>query len=207
VFVRRSLGVVAVVVLGIAALQMLGVGPQSAQARLLSLHGEHQRVANALADSRRIAREVERTYRHAGADLAVREVSPMDVVETVELMPGVSRPGRSVPAGNGIYFAICKSAPCALHRHELSREQALLARREALELARRTLQETAADLVVVALPTRWVLTVLLVLTRGDLVAAGGDGLARRHLYVHGGVVPYSGTRDSLLAFPLESRSE
>jgi hypothetical protein len=121
-------------------------------------------------------------------------------------MPGLSRPGRSVPAANGIYFAICRRSPCALQRHVLSRDGALLARRAALELARRTLRETTADVVVVALPKRWVAMILLVLTRDELQAAGGadaDDTPRRHLYVHGGLVTHGGIRDSVLAFPLE----
>jgi hypothetical protein len=166
--------------------------------------------APVLEESRRIAREVEQSHRGNGARLLVAEVAAMFVVETVELMPGLARPGRSVPAANGIYFAICKRSPCALQRHDLSRERALMARRAAVELALRTLEETTADLVVVALPRRWRATILLVLTRDDVQARGDAGLddtARRHLYIHGGLVPYSSTRDSLLAFPLEPGSE
>ena len=200
---RRALSLA--VPLGIGGRQ-LSLGPQPAQALSGSLHGGQQLIAPALEESRRIAREVAQRYRHAGAELMVREVSATNVLETVELLPGRSRAGASLPAANGIYFAICRRSPCALQRHALSRERALQARREAVELALRTLTETAADLVVVALPRRWSLIVLLVLTREDVQGArgaGADEIARGHLYVHGGLAPYSATRDSLLAFPLE----
>lgn len=219
--------VVVSVALGIAAAHVLGVGPPPAQALPGgSQHAEQERTAPVIEESRQIARELAQRYRHRGEDLVAREISPMNVLETVELMPGLSRPGRTVPAADGVYFAICRRSPCALQRHNLSRERALLARRMALELALRTLDETASDLVVVALPKRWVLTILLVLTRDDLVAGGDGGRAlrrwsargfpadldvdevvRQNLYVHGGLAPYSATRDSLLAFPLEARAE
>lgn len=187
------------------AVLALSAAPQSADGspQAAALPGGRDAV---LAESRGIARELEPRLRSLGAGLVVAEVASTDVVETVELMPGLSRPGASLPAANGIYFAICRRSPCALQRHALSRERALRARREAVELAFRTLTETAADLVVVALPRRWSLLVLLVLTREDVQGergAGADEVARGHLYFHGGLAPYSATRDSLLAFPLE----
>ena len=184
-------------------------------------------MAGTLEESLRIAREVENRLRARGTDLRVSEVTSTRVVATLEVAPSSTRSARSVPADNGVYFSICRRVPCAVHRQRISARVALLARRAALELALRTLKETSADLVVVALPKRGVATVWLVLARSEVdvgdaagrelralqsrgrVGAGAlsDRVAREHLYVVAGLVPYSRTRDSMAAIPLFERSD
>jgi hypothetical protein len=125
----------------------------------------------ALAHAQVIRAEVTARYRHApGRKLAVTEATPTGVVESITLITDWLEPWRVVPAGNGIYFAICSvratcpyPAPSAVWPAEAS-----LPRRIALELAVRTLLETSVNLVVVALPTArptWV-----VVERDDLQA-------------------------------------
>ena len=76
---------------------------------------------------------------------------------------------RDVPAAGGIYFAICSAgATCPYPARWASwPAAAFLPGRQALELALRTLLETPATLVVVALPTAK--PVWLVVEREDLL--------------------------------------
>jgi hypothetical protein len=63
--------------------------------------------------------------------------------------------GRVVPLADGVYFSICSAhASCPYPaRRAAWRVAAVTPRRQALELALRTLLETTANLVVVSLPT------------------------------------------------------
>ena len=88
---------------------------------------------------------------------------------------------------------------------------ALVARRQAVELARRTLAETPLDLVVVALPQRST-RLLLVFERGrlDLADQGIDAslvdrLTRDRLYATAGLIAFSDTEDSLALVKLRAR--
>jgi hypothetical protein len=125
----------------------------------------------ALARARAIRAEVTAKYRHGpGRKLAVTEATSTGVVETITLITDWLEPERVVPAGNGIYFAICSvRAKCPYPvRSAAWPAEASLPRLIALELAVRTFLETSADLVVVALPTArptWV-----VFERDDLQA-------------------------------------
>lgn len=109
-------------------------------------------------------------YRLApGRKLAVTEATSTTVVGSLTLMTE-SAEFRVVPAGNGIYFAICPArASCPYPARSASRTpNAFLPRRQALELAVRTFLETSASLVVVALPTAQ--PVWVVFERDDLLA-------------------------------------
>ena len=88
---------------------------------------------------------------------------------------------------------------------------AVVARRQAVELARRTLAETQLDLVVVALPQRST-RLLLVFERGrlDLSDQGTDAslvdrLTRDRLYATAGLIAFSDTEDSLALVKLRAR--
>ncbi len=141
-----------------------------------------------LDKARVIAREVER-----GHGLPVSAVSTTASVATLELFDPVSRTTRSVPAANGIHFTLCARAlrRCAL--------PAFAARAQALELARRTLLETRADLIVVALPQTPTRHLQLVFERDVLVQPRGTAasLTRKRLYSMAGLLP-AGDKDSLL---------
>jgi hypothetical protein len=78
--------------------------------------------------------------------------------------------GRVVPMDNGIYFSICSArARCPYPaRWAAWRVAAFMPRRQALELALRTLLETTVSLVVVSLPTAQ--PVWAVFEREDLLA-------------------------------------
>ena len=132
------------------------------------------------------------------AALPVSPATTTAGVSTLELVDPATWTGRTVPAGNGVHFRICGALlrPCALKRG------ALRARTQALELARRTLRATEADLVVVALPQSATRHVLLVFER-DVVDAAGDAdtLTRDRLYAMGGLLNV-GTADSLLLVKL-----
>jgi hypothetical protein len=79
--------------------------------------------------------------------------------------------GRVVPMDNGINFAICSArARCPYPaRWAAWRVAAFMPRRQALELALRTLLETSVSLVVVSLPTAQ--PVWAVFERDDLLAS------------------------------------
>jgi hypothetical protein len=109
----------------------------------------------ALTRARAIRAEVSARYRLLpGRKLVVTEATTTGVVETLTLVTDWLDP-HVVPADNGIYFAICSlRARCPYPRRSAAwRALAFLPRRQALELALRTLLETSVSLVVVALPT------------------------------------------------------
>ena len=118
-------------------------------------------------------------------------------VATLELVDPVLWSGRSVPARNGVYVGFCDRGPlrpCALGRG------AIVARRQAFDLALATLRDTDVDLVVVGLPQSPTRSALLVFER-DLLSAPASTRLRvtaDRLYAMGGLVPYSGTEDSLV---------
>ena len=127
---------------------------------------------------------------------------------------------RVVPAANGVYFAICPArAHCPYPaRSAAAAVEAFRPRRLAVELALRTFEETTADLVVVALPTRR--PVFLVLERADdparaevdaaglltgppgartpAIAALVEATASGRLFRPAGLVPVSDTEETLL---------
>jgi hypothetical protein len=108
-----------------------------------------------LTRARLIRAEVTARYRRVpGRKLAVTEATSTAVVRSVTLVTDWLEQ-RVVPAGNGIYFAICSSrARCPYPVQSAAwRAAAFLPRRQALELALRTFLETSVDLVLVALPT------------------------------------------------------
>ena len=118
-------------------------------------------------------------------------------VATLELLDPVARSGRSVPAGNGVYFRLCDRGslrPCALG------SGAIAARRQAFALALSTLRSTPADLVVVGLPQSPTRSALLVFERDLLSSSGLEPLRATgdRLYAMGGLVAHSETEDSLV---------
>ena len=118
-----------------------------------------------------IRAEVGAKYRLApGRKLLVTEATSTGVVDSISLITDWLEPPRAVPAGNGIYFAICSArATCPYPRRSAAwRPLAFRPRRQALELALRSFRETSADLVVVALPTAQ--PVWLVFERDDFLA-------------------------------------
>lgn len=124
--------------------------------------------------------------------LAVTEASGTNVVDSLVLLGSLHEQPRVVSAENGVYFAICpRRARCPYPGRAGWSPNARVPRRLAHELALRTLQETDADLVVVALPTAR--PVLLVVERGVDV---------QHLFVVFALVPVSETRDTLVLAPL-----
>ena len=103
-----------------------------------------------------IRAEVDARYRLVpGRKLAVTEATSTAVVESFTLLTDPFEPLRVLPADNGIYFAICSArARCPYPARSAAWPTvAFLPRRQALELALRTLVETSVSLVVVALPT------------------------------------------------------
>ena len=124
--------------------------------------------------------------------LAVTEASGTNVVDSLVLLGRTHEQTHVVSAENGVYFAICsRRARCPYPGRRGWSPSAGLPRRLAHELALRTLQETDADLVVVALPTAR--PVLLVVERGVDV---------QRLFVLFALVPVSETRDTLVLAPL-----
>jgi len=179
-----------------------------------------RRMAPTLAHARRIALRV--GQRSVGVSrLAVTDVSLTSIVATIELGAGRSRPARSIPADEGIHFAVCPAASstCLAPARDGSQAAARAARRLGLELALRTFLETSAKLVVVALP-RAKAPIALVFERSLLDVIDGEASLRRlhrnsvplerldrivgaHLVALAGLASYSQTRDSLLVVPLE----
>jgi hypothetical protein len=141
-----------------------------------------------LDQARQIAREVER-----GHGLAVRGVTTTSGVATLELFDPGTHTVRSVSTANGVHYTLCAKVlrRCAL--------PARAARAAALELARRTLFGTTADLVVVALPQTPTHHVQLVFERDvlDSPEQGAEEATRNRLYLMAGVVTI-GAEDSVL---------
>ena len=166
---------------------------------------DDERLAPAVAQTKRIAQEVESRHRlPGGGRLAIVEVTTMLGVSTLETFDPSDWSGRSIETDNGIYVALCGGVRRHCAMNELGGAgDALLARRQAVELARRALAETTLDLVVVALPQRST-RLLLVFERGrlDLGDQGSDAslvdrLTRDRLYATAGLIPFSDTEDSL----------
>ena len=105
-----------------------------------------------------------------GRRLVVTEATSTGVVRSITLVTDWLEPPRVVPADNGIYFAICsRHTKCPYPARSAAWPSvAFLPRRLALELALRTLLQTSASVVVVALPT--VRPVWVVFERDDLLA-------------------------------------
>jgi hypothetical protein len=155
---------------------------------VLALAGTAGASPSSLDQARRIAREVER-----GHGLPVSGVTTTSGVATLELFDPGTRTLRSVSTANGVHYTLCAKV---LRRCVLP---ARVARAEALELARRTLLETDADLVVVGLPQTPTRHVQLVFERDvlDSPEQGAEEATRRRLYVMALVVTI-GAEDSLL---------
>jgi hypothetical protein len=118
----------------------------------------------ALAHARKIRFEITARYvRPHGPKLAVTEASSTGVLESFTLWTARLDEARTVPADNGVYFAICPvRATCPYPTSRFARPAAdFLPRRQALELALRTFLETSATVVAVSLPTpRFILFVV-----------------------------------------------
>jgi hypothetical protein len=131
----------------------------------------------ALVRAKAIRTEVNARYRRlAGRKLRVTDVTTMGVIEPLRIMEGPFEPERVVPTDNGIYFQLCSvRARCPYPaRSAVWPDDAFRPRRLALELAVRTFSRTTADLVVVALPTRF--PTWIVFERDDLAAELGAPL-------------------------------
>jgi len=176
----------------------------------------NERLAQAVAHAQQIRRDVELRHRLPdGRRLHVAEVTTMLGVATLETLDPASWSGRSIPTGNGIYVSLCGRGArrhCAIGAGGARAGDALVARTQALEFARRTLLETQVDLVVVALPQTPTRHVLL-LFEGDLLNAAETGtdpetvdqLTRGRLYTPAGLIAFSATEDSLALLKLPIR--
>jgi hypothetical protein len=131
----------------------------------------------ALVRAKAIRTNVNARYlRLPGRKLAVTEVTSMGVVDSVSLIVDPLEPPHVVAAENGIYFALCTVGARCPHPPWSAAwpATAFRPRRQALELAVRAFAQTAASLVVVALPTwspTWV-----VFERDDLSKEVGAAL-------------------------------
>lgn len=175
-----------------------------------------ERLAPAVTHTREIAHDVELRYRlPGGRRLFVAEVTTTVVVATLEILDTTGLSGRSIPAGNGVYVSLCGRGArrhCAITGGGARASDALVVRRQALELARRTLLETQVDLVVVALaqtPTRHLLLLfergLLDTTESGMDARTVDRLTRGRIYAPAGIVAFSAAEDSLALTKLPLR--
>lgn len=172
---------------------------------------------DALAQAAQIRVEVDARY----PGLRVTEASSTAVIDSLTLFgDGIEAP-RIVPAGNGIYYAVCPNHATCPYPGRAARPAAAFApRRVGLELAIRTFLETSADLVVVSLPApRFI---VLVFERDKVDASAlNEALARRpaserspqvrsvvdaatlpFLFVPFALAPAPNGRDTLLAAPL-----
>ena len=132
---------------------LLGVGAGST-ARAWSAASELS--PQSLARAQTIRTELTARYRAPRrSGLAVTEASSTGVVESFTLVTSDLLEARVLPAGNGIYYAVCPAgASCPYPARHLARPATDLdARRVALDLAVRTFLETSADVVAVSLPT------------------------------------------------------
>jgi hypothetical protein len=149
-----------------------------------------------LAQAEEIRADVQR--RHSA--LVVTEASSTNVVHSFTLVSRSSST-RVVPTAEGVYYALCpKLARCPYPGRRGVRIRARHPRRVAFELAVRTFRATAANVVVVSLPTRQ--PVLFVLERSDVPerASGAalDQLTLAHLYTLLALVPVSDTAETLV---------
>ena len=176
---------------------------------------DHERLAPAVAQTQGIAREVELRHRLPdGRRLAVAEVTTMLGVATLETLDPVGWSGRSIETDNGVYVSLCGRAArrhCAITDGG-GIDDAPVARRQAVALARQTLLETELDLVVVALPQSPTRNLMLVFERGlfDPAENGTDArlvdrLTRDRLYATAGLVAFSDVEESLALVKLRSR--
>jgi hypothetical protein len=122
------------------------------------------------------------TARYLRSGLAVTEASSTGVLESFTLLTPDGLETQTVPADNGIYYAICPPrAVCPYPARQFARPAADLApRRLALDLVLQTFRTTSAEVVAVSLPT--LRYVLLVVQRDELarevdLAALGKALA------------------------------
>jgi hypothetical protein len=158
---RPFIGVVAgLLVLGVTA--SLPVETASAGSTL---------APRSLAHAQTIRAEVDARYRTLGRGLAITEASSTGVLESYSLLTSNLLSTRVLPAGNGIYYAICPpGATCPYPARGFAQEAAsIVPRRVALELAVRTFLETSAQLVAVSLPTATYTA--LVIERAELARA------------------------------------
>jgi hypothetical protein len=165
---RSHTRVVAAVALGGAVAALLGTGaafPLHSPATALAL------TPDALTRAQAIRAEVNARYRLLpGRRLLVTEATSTEGVTMLTLMTADWLDGLVVPMDNGINFSICSArARCPYPaRRAAWRVAAFMPRRQALELALRTLLETTVSLVVVSLPTAQ--PVWAVFERDDLFA-------------------------------------
>jgi hypothetical protein len=179
-----------------------------------------------LAHAREIRVEINARNRGVRARTpAVTEATTTGVIESFTLLTPDMLEARSVPADNGIYFAVCPArATCPYPARRFARPAAdFPSRRLALELALRTFLETSATVVAVSLPTpRFI---LFIVERDELAremdipalanalganpahapAAGlrqsVDQFTRPRIFVALGLEPAAGGRESLSAVP------
>jgi hypothetical protein len=158
----------------------------------LSAQAGRATPSETLAQAERIRAEVGAKYR----GLAVTEASTTGVVHSLTLLGGPAP--RVVPAVNGVYYAICPvRARCPYPGRRGFRLRAVLPRRIAFELAVRTFRETAAHVVVVALPTK--VPVLFVAERGAALPDKPlDSLWLSHLYSPQSLTVVTGTTETLV---------
>jgi hypothetical protein len=110
-----------------------------------------------LARAQTIRAQLDARYRLLpNGGLAVTEATSTRVVESFTLLTPDLLGLRSLPARNGIWYAICPvRASCPYPAERFARPAAnFIPRRLALELALHTFLETSADVVAVLLPTR-----------------------------------------------------
>jgi hypothetical protein len=170
--------------------------------------------------------EVDARYRLVpGRGLAVTEATTTGVIESFALLTSDLLEARTVPAHDGLYFAICPvRATCPYPPRGLAQPAAVfLPRRLALELALRTFLETSATVVAVSLPTpRFILFIVerdklarevdmpalaTELASGAADVSGAwlretvDQVTRPRVFVVLGLEPPPSGRDTLAAMP------
>jgi hypothetical protein len=144
---RRRPILVAAVLLAVATVTAFPVQASPTASALEPTSLGHARTIQAQLDAR---------YRLLpGRGLAVTEATSTGVVEAFRLQTPDLLEARSLPADNGIWYAICPvRATCPYPARRVARPAAEFApRRLALELALQTFLETSADVVAVSLPT------------------------------------------------------
>ena len=135
-----------------------------------------------------------------GGSFVVTEASSTGVVDSLTLLSHPAPGARVVPAAGGVYYAICpRLARCPYPARGGANARSRVPHVMALDLARRTFARTAANLVVVSLPTRR--PALLVLERGDVTSLERDELDRLTLpkiYAVGALVTITETTETMI---------